>query len=251
VLPHLLPQRTWLASISRLGEDCRSSREAAPSAEPGLGHVGLAHHGGRPLVRAVCGGNTLAVQELGDVGEGLSLRELRPDLRPPAPVPLVAPRVGESNVLGDEPTAIRIERRVVVARGRPLVARGSRPDRKRRAPCGGSTAASRTSGRGVGRARPSAAHPAPPATATRKSFTGRSTTISHGISNPCGGTIASILRLGLDLAERQSNPLDLARRGRRAHVYLHLPHRQIFAGTRFRFRRPTGKACLEEVGETR
>jgi hypothetical protein len=35
--------------------------------------------------------------------------------------------VGESNVLGDEPTAIRFERRVVVARGRPLVARG--PDR--------------------------------------------------------------------------------------------------------------------------
>jgi hypothetical protein len=28
VLPHLLPQRTWLASISRLGEDCRSSRNA-------------------------------------------------------------------------------------------------------------------------------------------------------------------------------------------------------------------------------
>lgn len=49
-------------------EDCRSSREAAPSAEPGLGHVGLAHHGGRPFVRAVCGGNFLAVQELGDVG---------------------------------------------------------------------------------------------------------------------------------------------------------------------------------------
>ena len=54
----------------------------------------------------------------------------------------------------------RLEDRVVVGRGRPLGAR--RRDRIERAapPCGGSTAASRTSGRGAGHARPSArGHP--------------------------------------------------------------------------------------------
>lgn len=106
--------------------DC-FSRKAAPSAEPGLGHVGLAHHGGRPSVRAVGRGDILAVQGLGDLSKGLAFREQRPDLRPPSVVPVVAPGVGQSNVLGDELPAGRLKDRVVVARGRPLVAR--RPDR--------------------------------------------------------------------------------------------------------------------------
>ena len=37
----------------------RPQPPCGPSAEPGLGHVGLADHGGRPLVRAVCGATPL------------------------------------------------------------------------------------------------------------------------------------------------------------------------------------------------
>jgi len=83
-------------------------RSAVPTA--GLGHVGLAHHGGSPSVRTVGRGDTLAVQGLGDLGEGLAFREQRPDLRPPSIVPVVAPDVGQSNVLGDElpPADLRI-----------------------------------------------------------------------------------------------------------------------------------------------
>lgn len=72
-------------------------------------------------------GDILAVQGLGDLSKGLAFREQRPDLRPPSVVPVVAPGVGQSNVLGDELPAGRLKDRVVVARGRPLVAR--RPDR--------------------------------------------------------------------------------------------------------------------------
>src|SRR4051812_7355678 len=63
----------------------------APSDAPtgGLGHVGLAHHGGRPSVRTVGWGDTLVVEGLGDLGEGLALGEQRPDLLPPSIVPVV------------------------------------------------------------------------------------------------------------------------------------------------------------------
>ncbi len=128
-------------------------------ATAGLGHVGLAHHRGRPSVRTVGREDIPAVQCLGDLGEGLASREQRPDLLPPFIIPVVALRVGQPNVLGDEVPAGRLEGRVVVGRGCPLGAR-LRPDRMRIDPCGGSTAASRTSRQGVGRARPSArGHP--------------------------------------------------------------------------------------------
>ena len=63
----------------------------------------------------------LAVQGLGDLGEGLAFREQRPDLRPPSIVPLVAPDVGQSNVLGDELPAGRLKDRVVVGEGAHLL----------------------------------------------------------------------------------------------------------------------------------
>src|SRR5687768_4043870 len=92
-------------------------------ARSGSGHVGLAYHGSRPSVRTVGRRDTLAVQHLGDLGEGLAFREQRPDLRPPSIVTVVAPDVGESNVPWDEMPAVLLEDRVVVGRGRPLGAR--------------------------------------------------------------------------------------------------------------------------------
>lgn len=67
--------------------------------------------------------DTLPVQDLGDLDEGLAFREQRPDLLPPSIVPLVAMDVGKSNVLGAEVPAGRLEDRVVVGRGGPLGAR--------------------------------------------------------------------------------------------------------------------------------
>jgi hypothetical protein len=109
---------------------------------------------GRPRTRRPCapwppsigsyrgpGGDTLVVQDFGDLGEGLAFPEQRPDLRPPSIVPVVAPHVGQPNVLGDEVPAGRLEDRVVVGRGRPLLswpssgagaARGRRDARRRR-----------------------------------------------------------------------------------------------------------------------
>ena len=97
----------------------------------GLGHVGLADPGGRPPLRSVSRRDTLSVQGLGDLGEGLASREHRPDLFPPSRVTVVAPGVGKSNVLGGEVSAGRLCDRVVVRRGRPLGAR--RRDRIERA----------------------------------------------------------------------------------------------------------------------
>ena len=65
-------------------------------------------------------GDTLPVQDLGDLDEGLAFCEQRPDLLPPFIVPLVAIDVGKSNVLGAEVPAGRLEDRVVVGRGGPL-----------------------------------------------------------------------------------------------------------------------------------
>ena len=53
---------------------CLSRRRGTSASRPGLRHVGLAHHGGRPTVRTVGRGDTFAVQSLGDLGEGLAFR---------------------------------------------------------------------------------------------------------------------------------------------------------------------------------
>ena len=89
---------------------CLSRRRGTSASRPGLRHVGLAHHGGRPTVRTVGRGDTFAVQSLGDVGEGLAFREHRPDLRPPSIVPVVTPDVGQTNVSGTRcpPADLRI-----------------------------------------------------------------------------------------------------------------------------------------------
>ncbi len=60
-----------LRNLHRSSEGADARARSARS----LGHVGLAHHGGRPSVRTVGWGNTLAVQGLGDLGEGLAFRE--------------------------------------------------------------------------------------------------------------------------------------------------------------------------------
>jgi voltage-gated potassium channel len=96
-----------------------------------LGHVGRAHPGGGPSVRTMGRGDALPVQGLGDLGKGFAFREERSDLRAPSVVSVVAPDVGQSNVLGDEVAARRLKHRVVVVRGRPLGAR--RRDRIERA----------------------------------------------------------------------------------------------------------------------
>ena len=72
-----------MGPIDHLREALAVEVFGALGATEGLGHVGLAHHGGRPSVRTVGRGDTLAVQGLGDLGEVLAFLEQRPDLGPP------------------------------------------------------------------------------------------------------------------------------------------------------------------------
>jgi hypothetical protein len=109
---------------------CLSPRRGTSVSRPGLRHVGLAQHGGRPTVRPWAEGD-LCCSEPRRCRRGLAFREHRPDLRPPCIVPVVTPDVGQPNVFRDEVPAGRLKNRTVVGPRRPLGAR--RGDRIERA----------------------------------------------------------------------------------------------------------------------
>ncbi len=95
------PYDTTIDAIQAATPPAVPAAQGALEPPPGLGHVGLAHQGGRPLVRAVSRGDTHAVQRVGDVFERLAILKQRPDLFPPVVIPLIALRVGQSNILGN------------------------------------------------------------------------------------------------------------------------------------------------------